>query len=223
MNFIISWIKWSLAVVVYLSSAQLSRTAPTAGADHKPTEVVPFLKVYERSICQVRENMVDIYQEYPDEVEYIFKPSCVPLMRCSGCCNDESLECVPTECHNVTMQIMRIKPHISQLIIEMSFQQHSQCECRPKKDVKSKQEKKAKRGKGLKRKRKKIRHCEPCTERRKHLFVQDPQTCKCSCKYTDSRCKTRQLELNERTCSRRDKKPRAGQPYGAPLSADLAH
>ncbi|XP_053314704.1 vascular endothelial growth factor A isoform X8 [Spea bombifrons] len=141
MNFIISWIKWSLAVVVYLSSAQLSRTAPTAGADHKPTEVVPFLKVYERSICQVRENMVDIYQEYPDEVEYIFKPSCVPLMRCSGCCNDESLECVPTECHNVTMQIMRIKPHISQLIIEMSFQQHSQCECRPKKDVKSKQEK----------------------------------------------------------------------------------
>ncbi|XP_053314703.1 vascular endothelial growth factor A isoform X7 [Spea bombifrons] len=190
MNFIISWIKWSLAVVVYLSSAQLSRTAPTAGADHKPTEVVPFLKVYERSICQVRENMVDIYQEYPDEVEYIFKPSCVPLMRCSGCCNDESLECVPTECHNVTMQIMRIKPHISQLIIEMSFQQHSQCECRPKKDVKSKQE----------------NHCEPCTERRKHLFVQDPQTCKCSCKYTDSRCKTRQLELNERTC--RCEKPR---------------
>jgi hypothetical protein len=32
------------------------------------------------------------------------------------------------------------------------------------------------------------------------LFVQDPQTCKCSCKNTDSRCKARQLELNERTC-----------------------
>lgn len=43
-------------------------------------------------------------------------------------------------------------------------------------------------------------HCEPCSERRKHLFVQDPQTCKCSCKNTDSRCKARQLELNERTC-----------------------
>lgn len=73
---------------------------------------------------------------------------------------------------------------------------------------------KAKRGKGHKRKRKKIRykshrfHCEPCTdtERRKHLFVQDPQTCKCSCKNTDSRCKTKQLELNERTC--RCEKPR---------------
>nr|4DEQ_A Chain A, Neuropilin-1, Vascular endothelial growth factor A [Homo sapiens]4DEQ_B Chain B, Neuropilin-1, Vascular endothelial growth factor A [Homo sapiens] len=48
--------------------------------------------------------------------------------------------------------------------------------------------------------------CGPCSERRKHLFVQDPQTCKCSCKNTDSRCKARQLELNERTC--RCDKPR---------------
>ncbi|XP_075454927.1 vascular endothelial growth factor A, long form isoform X3 [Ascaphus truei] len=158
-----------------------------------------FMKVYARSICQVRETLVDIFQEYPDEVEYIFKPSCVPLMRCAGCCNDESQECAPLEWYNITMQIMRIKPHISQLIMDMSFQQHSHCECRPKKDVKGKQE----------------NPCEPCTERRKHMFIQDPQTCKCSCKNTDSRCKTRQLELNERTC-RRDKKPRAGQPHGAP-------
>eukprot|EP00079_Xenopus_tropicalis_P024917 XP_012817998.1 PREDICTED: vascular endothelial growth factor A isoform X3 [Xenopus tropicalis] len=215
MNFLPSWIHWGLAVLLYIPHAQLSGAAPMPGeGDHKPTEVVKFLKVYERSMCQVREILVDIFQEYPDEVEYIFKPSCVPLMRCAGCCNDESLECVPTESYNITMQIMKIKPHISQHIMDMSFQQHSQCECRPKKEVKSKQEKKAKRGKGLKRKRKKIRykpkhfHCEPCTEKsqRKHLFVQDPQTCKCSCKNTDSRCKARQLELNERTC--RCEKPR---------------
>lgn len=62
------------------------------------------------------------------------------------------------------------------------------------------------KGKGQKRKRKKSRPCGPCSERRKHLFVQDPQTCKCSCKNTDSRCKARQLELNERTC--RCDKPR---------------
>ncbi|KAM8946379.1 vascular endothelial growth factor A, long form isoform 2-T2 [Pelodytes ibericus] len=190
MNFLLSWINWGLAVLVYLSTVQLSRTAPTSGGEHKPTEVVPFLKVFERSICQVRETMVDIYQEYPEEVEYIFKPSCVPLMRCSGCCNDETLECVPSEWYNITMQIMSIKPHKSQHIIDMSFQQHSRCECRLKKDAISKQE----------------NHCEPCKERRKHLFVQDPLTCKCSCKYTDSRCKTRQLELNERTC--RCEKPR---------------
>uniref|UniRef100_A0A452GIS8 Platelet-derived growth factor (PDGF) family profile domain-containing protein n=1 Tax=Gopherus agassizii TaxID=38772 RepID=A0A452GIS8_9SAUR len=188
---------------------KLSQAAPTLGdGERKPNEVIKFLEVYERSVCRTIETLVDIFQEYPDEVEYIFKPSCVPLLRCAGCCGDEGLECVPMEVHNVTMEIMRIKPHQSQHIVHMSFLQHSRCDCRPKKDVKAKQEKKSKRGKGKgqKRKRKKSRHCEPCSERRKHLFVQDPQTCKCSCKFTDSRCKSRQLELNERTC--RCEKPR---------------
>ncbi|XP_073527763.1 vascular endothelial growth factor A, long form isoform X4 [Phyllobates terribilis] len=191
-----------------------SLAAPTQEKEQKPTEVVPFMTVYERSRCQERDTLVDIYQEYPDEVEFIFKPSCVLLKRCAGCCSDENFECVPTECYNVTMQVLRIRPHLSQLVVEKSFQQHSRCECRQKKESKGKQEKKAKRGKGHKRKRKKIRykshrfHCEPCTdtERRKHLFIQDPQTCKCSCKNPDSRCKAKQLELNEKTC--RCEKPR---------------
>lgn len=67
--------------------------------------VVKFMDVYQRSYCRPIETLVDIFQEYPDEIEYIFKPSCVPLMRCGGCCNDEGLECVPTEEHNITMQV----------------------------------------------------------------------------------------------------------------------
>uniref|UniRef100_A0A8C3EA74 Vascular endothelial growth factor A n=1 Tax=Corvus moneduloides TaxID=1196302 RepID=A0A8C3EA74_CORMO len=191
MNFLLTWIHWGLAALLYLQSAELSKAAPALGdGERKPNEVIKFLEVYERSFCRTIETLVDIFQEYPDEVEYIFKPSCVPLMRCAGCCGDEGLECVPVDVYNVTMEIMRIKPHQSQHIAHMSFLQHSKCDCRPKKDVKNKQE----------------NHCEPCSERRKHLFVQDPQTCKCSCKFTDSRCKSRQLELNERTC--RCEKPR---------------
>ncbi|KAM6185125.1 vascular endothelial growth factor A, long form [Rhynchocyon petersi] len=230
MNFLLSWVHWSLALLLYLHHAKWSQAAPTAGGgDPKSHEVVKFVEVYQRSYCRPIETLIDIFQEYPDEIEYIFRPSCVPLMRCGGCCNDESLECVPTEEFNVTMQIMRIKPHQGQHIGEMSFLQHRRCECRPKKE-KGRQEKKSVRGKGKgqKRKRKKSRYkswsvyvgarccrtnsltppcpCGPCSERRKHLFVQDPQTCKCSCKNTDSRCKARQLELNERTC--RCDKPR---------------
>uniref|UniRef100_A0A8D2GQ11 Vascular permeability factor n=1 Tax=Urocitellus parryii TaxID=9999 RepID=A0A8D2GQ11_UROPR len=213
MNFLLSWVHWSLALLLYLHHAKWSQAAPMAEGEQKPHEVVKFLDVYQRSYCRPIETLVDIFQEYPDEIEFIFKPSCVPLMRCGGCCNDEGLECVPTQEFNITMQIMRIKPHQGQHIGEMSFLQHSKCECRPKKD-KARQEKKSVpgKGKGQKRKRKKSRYkpwsvpCGPCSERRKHLFVQDPQTCKCSCKNTDSRCKARQLELNERTC--RCDKPR---------------
>jgi neuropilin 2 len=67
--------------------------------------VIKFMDVYQRSYCRPIETLVDIFQEYPDEIEYIFKPSCVPLMRCAGCCNDEALECVPTSESNITMQV----------------------------------------------------------------------------------------------------------------------
>ncbi|KFO36195.1 Vascular endothelial growth factor A [Fukomys damarensis] len=110
--------------------AQWSQAAPMVEGEQNPREVVKFMDVYKRSYCRPIETLVDIFQEYPDEIEYIFKPSCVPLMRCGGCCNDESLECVPTEEFNITMQIMRIKPHQGQHIGEMSFLQHSRCECR---------------------------------------------------------------------------------------------
>ncbi|XP_053457518.1 vascular endothelial growth factor A isoform X1 [Nycticebus coucang] len=201
MNFLLSWVHWSLALLLYLHHAKWSQAAPMTEGE-QDSNVMKFMDVYQRSYCHPMETLVNIFQEYPDEIEFLFKPSCVPLMRCSGCCNDESLQCVATEESNVTMQIMRIKPHQGQHIGEMSFLQHHKCECRPKED-KDKQETKSVRGKGKgqKRKRKKSRPCEPCSERRRHLFIQDPQTCKCSCKNTDSRCKARQLELNERTCS----------------------
>nr|QHR82858.1 vascular endothelial growth factor 2 [Vipera anatolica senliki] len=191
MNFLLTWIHWGLAALLYFHNAKVLQAAPAQGdGDRQQGEVISFLTVYERSACRPVETMVDIFQEYPDEVEYIFKPSCVALMRCGGCCNDEALECVPTEVYNVTMEIMKLKPFQSQHIHPMSFQQHSKCECRPKKEVRIRQE----------------NHCEPCSERRKHLYKQDPLTCKCSCKFTDSRCKSKQLELNERTC--RCDKPR---------------
>lgn len=70
-----------------------------------PPAVVPFMDVYNKSMCRTREMLVDIFQEYPDEIEHTYIPSCVVLMRCAGCCNDEALECVTTETKNVTMEV----------------------------------------------------------------------------------------------------------------------
>ncbi len=67
------------------------------------------MDVYKNSACKTREMLVDIIQEYPDEIEHTYIPSCVVLMRCAGCCNDEALECVPTETRNVTMEVRLVQ------------------------------------------------------------------------------------------------------------------
>lgn len=70
--------------------------------------VIPLMEVYNKSLCQPRELLVEILQEYPEEVEHIFIPSCVVLTRCAGCCNDEIMQCTPTSSYNITMEVSSV-------------------------------------------------------------------------------------------------------------------
>ncbi|XDV24646.1 hypothetical protein PO909_028763 [Leuciscus waleckii] len=123
------------------------------------------VKVYNKSLCRPREVLVEIQQEYPDDIEHIFIPSCVVLTRCAGCCNDEMMECTPTVTYNITLEIKRLKPLRHQGDFFMSFAEHSECQCRQKKNLPEKREKKPRKGKGQKRKRKKNR------EKKRDLYV----------------------------------------------------
>uniref|UniRef100_A0A667XDN8 Placental growth factor n=1 Tax=Myripristis murdjan TaxID=586833 RepID=A0A667XDN8_9TELE len=87
--------------------------------------VLMFQEVWGRSFCRTIEKLVEVVQEYPTEVEHIYSPSCVPLVRCAGCCGDEKLECHPTQTSNVTMQVKQ-----GQEYVEMTFVEHQTCECR---------------------------------------------------------------------------------------------
>ncbi|XP_077606811.1 placenta growth factor isoform X3 [Crocuta crocuta] len=78
--------------------------ALSAGNGSSEVEVVPFQEVWGRSYCRALERLVDIVSEYPGEVQHMFSPSCVSLLRCTGCCGDENLHCMPVETVNVTMQ-----------------------------------------------------------------------------------------------------------------------
>lgn len=64
-----------------------------------------FKEVWGLSYCRTIEKLVEVVQEYPTEVEHIYSPACVSLVRCSGCCGDENQECHPTQTTNVTMQV----------------------------------------------------------------------------------------------------------------------
>ncbi|XP_062858592.1 vascular endothelial growth factor A [Trichomycterus rosablanca] len=101
------------------------------GTNH--SKVMLFHDVWLRSMCQSLEKMVEVEKEYPGSVEHIFSPGCVPLHRCSGCCNDEKLKCSPILTHNVTMQLVRITPvHRTKQYVQLSFLEHQRCECRCK-------------------------------------------------------------------------------------------
>ncbi|XP_046730136.1 vascular endothelial growth factor Ab isoform X2 [Silurus meridionalis] len=187
MNLAVRLLQLFCVTLLYFSAVKSAYIPKENGGS--AIEVVPFTEVYNKSMCRPREMLVEVHQEYPEDIEHIFIPSCVVLMRCAGCCNDEMLECAPTATRNITMEVQKLKPLRIKRNYPMSFAEHTECECRVKKDFQDKTE---------------ITHCKPCcvtcSERRKRLYVQDPETCQCTCKHSEADCKLRQLELNERTC-----------------------
>nr|AOY34798.1 placental growth factor [Bos grunniens] len=114
-----------------LPAVPTTQWALSPGNISSEVEVVPFQQVWSRSYCRPVERLVDIVSEYPSEMEHLFSPSCVSLMRCTGCCSDESMHCVPLETANVTMQLMKYRSLDQPFFVEMSFCQHVRCECIP--------------------------------------------------------------------------------------------
>ncbi|KAF7692901.1 vascular endothelial growth factor A-A isoform X1 [Silurus meridionalis] len=188
MNFMVYWAQLFLAALLNASALRQAAYIPKEGKSKN--EVITFMEVYSKSSCNPRETLVDVQSEYPHDTHITYLPSCVVLQRCGGCCNDEALECVPTHTRNITLEMYKIKPGVGEHKTLLSFTEHTHCDCRKKTQVKTKKE----------------YRCEPCSERRKHWYVQDPLTCRCSCTLTQLQCRSRQLELNEKVC--RCDKPR---------------
>ncbi|XP_068610165.1 vascular endothelial growth factor A-like [Brachionichthys hirsutus] len=113
--------------------AQLLRRIPAQiihPAEERGPKVMAFREVWAKSMCQPMEQLVDVEQDYPGEVEYIYMPACVPLWRCSGCCGDEKLECQPTLERNISLKLMRIDHLKSMDHTVLTFVEHRKCECR---------------------------------------------------------------------------------------------
>ncbi|XP_036941786.1 vascular endothelial growth factor A-like [Acanthopagrus latus] len=118
-----------LALLLQLVPAQISHPPEEAH-----TRIMRVQEVLEKSMCRPMEQLVDVGQEYPGEVEYIYRPLCVPLWRCSGCCGDENMDCQPTLERNITLQVMRIHSLIH-MRVELTFAEHQTCECRARENL----------------------------------------------------------------------------------------
>ncbi|XP_042669538.1 placenta growth factor [Centrocercus urophasianus] len=159
-----AFLRLLLAGALGAPPAPATETRGTASAE---APVLTFKEIWNRSFCRPREQLVDIITEFPNEVEYIFRPSCVSLQRCGGCCGDEGLRCVPVQTGTVTVQLVKIKPngeapYVEAPYVEMSFTEHKQCECRPRQDL-ARPGRRRLKGRGKRRQDKKRRKdCELC-------------------------------------------------------------
>lgn len=149
------------ALQLQLSPAQ---SLPSPSINRTTEVVLNFQEVWHRSFCRTIEKLVEVVQEYPGEVEHIYSPSCVPLVRCAGCCGDDNMECHPTHTSNVTMLLLKIKPAgPDQEYVEMTFVEHQTCECRKREPI-MKVERRRQKGRGRKKRKEKqrVKDCARC-------------------------------------------------------------
>uniref|UniRef100_A0A098LY87 Vascular endothelial growth factor B n=1 Tax=Python regius TaxID=51751 RepID=A0A098LY87_PYTRG len=181
---------WRFLWLLSVATWQLPRGSLTIpeekGAELKkilsPTEVISFLEVYNRSVCQPKEMMVSVTAEHPSLASHIMLPSCVALMRCTGCCSDDSLDCVPSRSRELIMEVMAsLFPH--RYLNQLTFEEHLECMCRSRTT--------------FFRSNSIGQSCAPCRDRKKQP---DPHTCKCVCRHNAGHCERRGLKFSETTC-----------------------
>ncbi|XP_077951443.1 vascular endothelial growth factor A-A isoform X3 [Gasterosteus aculeatus] len=138
MNFVVTLMHIHLAAVLHFPTVKTASI--NKRVEKSENEVILLPDVITKSMCQPREILVDIFQEYPEDTEHIYIPSCVVLNRCGGCCNDEAMECVSMETRNVTLQVTRLRLLVTQHTVHLSFTEHQKCYCRLKPDVQAKKQ-----------------------------------------------------------------------------------
>uniref|UniRef100_A0A8C4R1D8 Platelet-derived growth factor (PDGF) family profile domain-containing protein n=1 Tax=Eptatretus burgeri TaxID=7764 RepID=A0A8C4R1D8_EPTBU len=122
----------ALCLLYTLMHAVMTRSVLALPSNERPLSitVIPFSTVLNGSMCRPREVMVSVVREFPEEASAVFRPSCVPLQRCSGCCSDPVRECVPIATTSITMQLYKTFPLREGGYEELTFKEHSKCECR---------------------------------------------------------------------------------------------
>nr|XP_033798793.1 vascular endothelial growth factor C isoform X2 [Geotrypetes seraphini] len=92
---------------------------------------------WRKTQCMPREVCIDVGKEFGAATNTFFKPPCVSIYRCGGCCNSEGLQCVNTSSAYLSKTLFEITVPLSQgpKPVTISVANHTSCRCMSKLDV----------------------------------------------------------------------------------------
>eukprot|EP00069_Balaena_mysticetus_P010018 bmy_01276T0 len=117
--------------------------ADSRSASHRSTRFaatfydIETLKVideeWQRTQCSPRETCVEVASELGRSTDTFFKPPCVNVFRCGGCCNEESLVCVNSSTSYVSKQLFEISVPLTRVpeLVPVKVANHTGCKCLP--------------------------------------------------------------------------------------------
>ncbi|KAL4640523.1 vascular endothelial growth factor C [Arapaima gigas] len=92
---------------------------------------------WRKTQCMPREVCLDVGKELGAPTNTFYKPPCVSVYRCGGCCNSEELQCMNTSTSHVSKTLFEITIPITQGTkpVTVSFANHTSCRCLSKLDI----------------------------------------------------------------------------------------
>ncbi|TKS69647.1 Vascular endothelial growth factor D [Collichthys lucidus] len=85
---------------------------------------------WQRTQCMPRETCVDVAKELGTDPSMFFKPPCVAVHRCSGCCNQEGVTCRNTTTVYVNKTVLSVIPFkfVPEPVL-IKVANHTECKC----------------------------------------------------------------------------------------------
>ncbi|XP_043925540.1 vascular endothelial growth factor C-like isoform X2 [Protopterus annectens] len=101
------------------------------------TEMQSVVEEMSRTSCKPREVCLDVLEEYPFTTNTFYKPRCVAVHRCGGCCNAIHDNCFNISFSYVTKLLVKYTLPVTEelKIIKATFINHTDCFCKPKSDT----------------------------------------------------------------------------------------
>ncbi|RMC06433.1 hypothetical protein DUI87_15867 [Hirundo rustica rustica] len=86
---------------------------------------------WQKTQCVPRETCVEVAKELGTTTNKFFKPPCVNVFRCGGCCNEESLSCMNTSTTYVSKTLFEISVPLTSVPepVPIKIANHTACKC----------------------------------------------------------------------------------------------